>query len=148
MKAQMQKGFTLIELMIVVAITGILAAVAIPTYQNYTQRAQMSEALTMTAALKTAISEYAQINGVYPSTTKLQDLGLDRIQGTYGSAEVGGSGVITVTMGAAGTVGADIATKTLTIAPPKLTDLKGAFTWTCKSTTIEQKFLPKGCTKG
>ena len=151
MKAQMQKGFTLIELMIVVAIIGILAAVAIPAYQDYTQRAQMSEALTMTAAAKTAISEYAQNNGAYPATAKLKDLGLDgspAIQGTYGKAEIGdGNGVITVTMAAAGTVGADIATKTLTITPPTLAGLKGAFTWKCTSTTIDQKFLPKGCTK-
>ena len=149
MKAQMQKGFTLIELMIVVAIIGILAAVAIPAYQDYTQRAQMSEALTMTAAAKTAISEYAQNNGAYPTTAKLVDIGLDAgIDGTYASAAVGDAdGVITVTMKAAGVVGADIAGKTLTITPPTLAGLKGAFKWECSSTDIEQKFLPKGCTK-
>ncbi|HOP91624.1 MAG TPA: pilin, partial [Ottowia sp.] len=59
MKA-MQKGFTLIELMIVVAIIGILAAVALPAYQDYTARAQVSEAFTMTGGQKTTISEYGQ----------------------------------------------------------------------------------------
>ena len=63
MKAQMQKGFTLIELMIVVAIIGILAAVALPAYQDYTKRAKMSEVVTFIAAAKTGVAEgYADLN--------------------------------------------------------------------------------------
>lgn len=147
MKAQMQKGFTLIELMIVVAIIGILAAVAIPQYQDYTQRAQMSEAFTMTAAAKTAIAEFAQSNGAYPAKDDLTDLGITAITGQYGSAAVAeGTGVITITMAAAGVVGADIAGQTVTLTPPTLAGLTGAFTWTCASTKIKQKFLPKNCT--
>jgi len=64
MKAQMQKGFTLIELMIVVAIIGILAAVALPAYQNYTARAQASEALTLLGGLKTPIIDVAGVAGL------------------------------------------------------------------------------------
>ena len=62
----MQKGFTLIELMIVIAIIGILAAIAIPAYQNYTIRAQVTEGLSLADSYKTAVAEYFQNNGTWP----------------------------------------------------------------------------------
>ena len=67
MRTQIQKGFTLIELMIVVAIIGILAAIAIPAYQNYTIRAQVTEGLTLAGGWKAAIAEYYAQNGVFPT---------------------------------------------------------------------------------
>lgn len=147
---KVQQGFTLIELMIVVAIIGILAAIAIPAYQDYTQRAQIGEAFTIVSAAKTAIEEFAQTNGAYPADADITALGLDIASpaGTYvATVDVtGGTGVILVTMKGAGDVGADIAAKTVTLTPPaNLTQLAGkTFTWTCTSTAA-QKYLPKSC---
>jgi type IV pilus assembly protein PilA len=71
MRKQLQKGFTLIELMIVVAIIGILAAIAIPAYQNYTIRAQVTEGLTLAGGWKAAIAEYYANTGNWPTTATL-----------------------------------------------------------------------------
>ena len=69
MKRSMQKGFTLIELMIVVAIIGILAAVALPAYQDYTVRAKVSEVILAASSAKVAVAEHAQANGMMNSMT-------------------------------------------------------------------------------
>ena len=84
MNKKIQQGFTLIELMIVVAIIGILAAIAIPAYQNYTIRAQVSEGLTLASPVQTAIAEYYQENGSV--TTNLSTLGLTTVSGKYVSS--------------------------------------------------------------
>ena len=148
---KLQQGFTLIELMIVVAIIGILAAIAIPAYQDYTQRAQLGEAFTIVSAAKTAIEEYAQTNGAYPDAAAVADLSLELTDaagaGQYVlSVTVGdGDGVILATMKGAGSVGADIADTTVEFTPPDLTTLAGkSFTWACVSTAAN-KYLPKNC---
>ena len=75
MKSYVQKGFTLIELMIVVAIIGILAAIAIPAYQDYTIRSQVTEGLNLAASVKASVAEFYAQNGIWPAT--LANLGMN-----------------------------------------------------------------------
>ena len=140
MKA-IQKGFTLIELMIVIAIIGILAVVALPAYQDYTARAQVSEALTLAEGQKSAVTEYRSDRGAWPTTNAMAGVA-SSISGKYvASVQVGAAGIITATMKSAD-VNNDIKGKTLILTP---TDQNGSFTWTCDDGSIEQKFRPSNC---
>ncbi|MGI2146356.1 pilin [Shewanella frigidimarina] len=136
------KGFTLIELMIVVAIIGILAAIALPAYQDYTGKAQASEAISIAAAAKTEIASFYQSEGAYPtatSTPKAADLA---VTGTYGSLAVTAStGVIVVTMASTG-VTKDLQGKKITLTP---SIANGAFKWTCTTDLTNKKLNPKNC---
>src|SRR5476649_1245503 len=95
----LQKGFTLIELMIVIAIIGILAAIAIPAYQNYTVRAQVTEGLNLADGWKTAVAEYYAQNGVMPTAANLTAAGLVASTGKYVTSVTSTLGAITVTYG-------------------------------------------------
>ena len=141
-----QQGFTLIELMIVVAIIAILAAIAIPQYRNYTTRAKLSEVASVASGDTTKLSEYYQTSGNWPEAVEGKPKGVDittadkvdsvstvayqqpaadgdaSIQYTVNAAEVGAEGTITYT---AKDAGANIK-------------------WQCTS-DVDKKFLPSGC---
>ena len=148
MKA-IQKGFTLIELMIVIAIVGVLAVVALPAYQDYTARAQMSEALTLAEGQKSAVVEYYSDKGTFPSSNA--DAGIaaaSTITGKYVKSvlvsSVSGAtptANITATMKSSG-VNKDISGKTLILEGKQNA---GSFDWTCKKGTVDDKFLPSSC---
>ena len=137
-----QQGFTLIELMIVVAIIGILAAIAIPAYQDYTIRAQVSEGLSLSAGAKTAVAEFYQDQGAWPTDNNEAGLSLStQITGKYVS-DVGVVGpIVTVTYGQADTHD-DIEGNTLTLTA---TDNVGSIGWICASADLADKHVPAAC---
>ena len=138
-----QQGFTLIELMIVVAIIGILAAIAIPAYQDYTIRAQVSEGISLASGAKTAIAEVYQDSGTWPTTNPAAGLSPDTsIIGKYvSSGKVGASGVVTVTYSGP-EVNTNLKTKTIQLVP---TDRVGSVDWRCSIGTIPAKWVPSSC---
>lgn len=149
-----QQGFTLIELMIVVAIIAILAALAIPAYQDYTMRAQASEGITLSNGLKTSLAEYYATNGTWPTNNAA--LGITgTISGSYVSAVTTAGGAITATFG--NKANTAIAGQTLTIRPA--VSANGDVTWVCGTgaipagtsivgtdgTSISAQYLPAAC---
>ncbi|HFA4168962.1 TPA: pilin, partial [Neisseria gonorrhoeae] len=95
----LQKGFTLIELMIVIAIVGILAAVALPAYQDYTARAQVSEAILLAEGQKSAVTEYYLNHGIWPKdNTSAGVASSSSIKGKYVQKVEVNNGVVTATM--------------------------------------------------
>lgn len=139
----LQKGFTLIELMIVVAIIAILAAIALPAYQDYVARSQVAEAFTLASGAKTAVAErYADtgsFTGVTNTTAGLAAAG--SINGKYVNQVAVANGTITATMKTTG-VSSKVQGGTFIMVP---TDAGGTITWTCNTGSINDKYLPSSC---
>ena len=143
LKKNVQKGFTLIELMIAVAIVGILSAVALPAYQDYTIRSQVTEGISLASGAKSGIVEYHSNKGKLPETGAEVDF--DGASGKYvASVAIGADGIITATFGG------DEANEKITVEnkntielTPTVTD-EGNIKWGC-SGTVEAKYLPASC---
>ncbi len=129
-----QQGFTLIELMIVVAIIGSLAAFAVSAYQDYTIRAQVSEGLNLAGGAKEAVSEYFMDRGAYPTTNAMA--------GLSAAASISGKYVVGVTVDYGNSAHATLDPGSLTLTPM---DEGGSVSWTCAGVGIANKHLPAAC---
>lgn len=133
-----QKGFTLIELMIVVAIIGILAAVALPAYQDYTKRSHVSEGLSLAGGAKTAVTEYYSSEGDWPSD--------NAAAGIAQASSIKGNAVDSVTVdGSKITVAFNQKVESGATIELKGSDNGGSIDWSCKDGTLVSKYRPANC---
>lgn len=141
-KAKAQKGFTLIELMIAVAIVGILSAVALPAYQDYTIRAQVTEGVSLASGAKAFVAEYHSNKGEFPDETAAAEYSGSTGKYVSGVA-VGADGVITATFGGdANSNITDEGENTVVLTPT--VESNGNISWECTG-TVASKYLPSSC---
>lgn len=139
-------GFTLIELMIVVAIIAILAAIAIPAYQDYVIRAQISEGLALNAGAKTAIAEYFSSTGNMPVDNPTAGLALPTsIAGNYVMSVTVVSGRIQTVFGNRANSAIVGGGSYLELSPVTTTSTAGSLIWSCSGVNISARFLPTRC---
>jgi len=159
MTNKIDKGFTLIELMVVVAIIGILASISLPPYQNYISRSKIAEALTLTASLKKRSVEFYEYTGRFPASN--EEAGVpapDKLLGNYVSGVEITDGAIHITMG--NKAGPQLDSKVLTLRPITVIDSPESPTsWLCgiakppqgmepvgeDRTNVEGMLLPQAC---
>jgi type IV pilus assembly protein PilA len=144
MMKKAQQGFTLIELMIVVAIVGILAALALPAYQDYTVRARVSEGLARGAEAKTSVAEFFSSNSDFPTNTA---------EAGFNSAAAGFTRRVAWTDGALGTANITITyapsvspdNQAYTLQMVAMSSANGVITWDCNPGTLPARYVPGSC---
>ncbi|HAV1547189.1 TPA: pilin [Vibrio parahaemolyticus] len=148
-KQKKQQGFTLIELMIVVAVIGVLAAIAMPQYQKYVAKSEVASVLATLTGAKTNVEAYTVENGLFPNNVSdasptalgVPDMPLGSVVFKRDDNTDGGTIEFTFTSVTSG-ASSLVATKNLT-----LTRTKEKGSWACSSTNLENELLPKTCKK-
>jgi len=139
---KVQQGFTLIELMIVIAIIGILAAIALPAYQDYTVRAKVSEGIVLADAVKTSLGEYRQTQGAWTTSAAVAGISATISTKNVTSVGIGTAGHILVTF--SGSLNPVVAAKTIDFVGT-VQGSNGIITWTCTAGTLDAKYRPASC---